>query len=91
MIMFSLFIGILNEIFIFLILSLDLNMNYQVFKKKREILMNALRTLVNNSFKERLYRKKKTINILITFFISNKSGVKTFLKWIVNQCLKGTR
>ena len=53
--------------------------------------MNALRTLVNNSFKERLYRKKKTINILITFFISNKSGVKTFLKWIVNQCLKGTR
>ena len=29
--------------------------------------------------------KKKTINVLTAFFISHKSGVKTFLKWIVNQ------
>ena len=29
---------------------------------------------------------KKIINILIVFFISHKSDVKTFLKWILNQC-----
>ena len=34
MIMFGLFLGILNELFIFLILSLDLNVNYQVLLKK---------------------------------------------------------
>ena len=28
--------------------------------------------------------KKKTINVLIAFFISNQSSAKTFLKWIVN-------
>ena len=38
-----------------------------------------------------LMKKKKTINILTTFFISHKSDVKIFLKWIINQCLKGTR
>ena len=31
-------------------------------------------------------KKKKAINILIVFFISNKSDVKIFLKWILNQC-----
>ena len=55
------------------------------------MLTDALRTIVNNPFKESFYGKKKTINVLTTFFISNKSGVKTFLKLIVNQCLKGTR
>ena len=30
--------------------------------------------------------KKKAINILIVFFISHKSDVKIFLKWILNQC-----
>ena len=30
--------------------------------------------------------KKKTINILIVFFISHESNVKTFLKWILKQC-----
>ena len=57
------------------------------------MLTNALRTLVNNLFKESFHRKKKTINILTDFFfflISHKSGVKTFLKMIVNQYLKGT-
>ena len=34
-------------------------------------------------------KEKKTINILSTFFISYKSGVKTFLKWITNHYLKG--
>ena len=33
MIMFGLFPGILNELFIFPILLLDLNVNYQVLKK----------------------------------------------------------
>ena len=57
------------------------------------MLTNALRTLVNNPFKESFYgkRKKKTINILTILFIFHKNCVKTFLKWIVNQCPKGTR
>ena len=39
------------------------------------------RALVNNPIKESFYRKrKKTINILTTFFISYKSDVETFLK-----------
>ena len=28
--------------------------------------------------------KKKVINILTTFFITYKSDIKTFLKWIIN-------
>ena len=35
-------------------------------------------------------KEKKTINVLTAFFISHKSNVKTFLKWIVNQFPKGT-
>ena len=31
-------------------------------------------------------KEKKVINVLIAFFISHKSDVKTFLKWILNQC-----
>ena len=56
------------------------------------MLTNALRVLVNNPFKESFYwkRKKKTFNVLTIFFISHKSCVKTFLKWIVNQYPKGT-
>ena len=54
------------------------------------MLTNDYRTLVNNQFKESFYKKKK-INVLTTFFISYKSGVKIFLKLIVNQCSKGTR
>ena len=43
--------------------------------------------LVKNLIKENFYgKRKKIINILITFFISHKSDVKTFLKWILNQC-----
>ena len=34
--------------------------------------------------------KKKTINVLTAFFISHKSDVKTFLKWIVDQYPKST-
>ena len=35
-------------------------------------------------------KKKKTSNVLTAFFIFHKSGVKTFLKWIVNHYPKGT-
>ena len=46
------------------------------------MLTSALKALVNNSSKESFYKekKKKTINVLTTFFISHKSNVKTFLK-----------
>ena len=49
--------------------------------------VNECRTaLVKNLIKESFYgKKKKTINILIVFFISHKSDVNTFLKWILNQ------
>ena len=59
----------------------------------REILTSALRVLVNNPFKESFYGKwkKKVINILTVFFISHKSGIKTFPKWIINECPKSTR
>ena len=51
--------------------------------------MDTLKVIVNNLFKESFYEKK--INILTTFSISIKCGVKTFLKWIVNHYPKGTR
>ena len=34
--------------------------------------------------------EKNNNNVLTAFFISYKSGVKIFLKWIVNQYPKGT-
>lgn len=56
------------------------------------MLTSTLRTLVKNPVKESLYgKRKKTINVLTVFFISHKSEVKTFLKWIVNECPKDTR
>ena len=57
-----------------------------------EMLTNIFKAFVNNSFKENFYgkRKEKTINVLTAFFISYKSGIKIFLKWIVNQCPKDT-
>ena len=45
-----------------------------------EMLMDALRVIVNNPFKENFDGKKKVINVLTVFFISHKYGVKTFLK-----------
>ena len=55
------------------------------------MLTNGLRTLVNNPFKENFYgKRKKKINVLTAFFIFHKNCVKTFLKWIVNQCPKST-
>ena len=51
------------------------------------MLTDVIRVLVNNLFKKSFYEKrKKTINVLITFFISHKNDVKTFLKLIINYC-----
>ena len=36
-------------------------------------------------------KEKKEINILTVSSISNRNGVKTFIKYIVNYYLKGTR
>ena len=45
------------------------------------MLIDALRAMVTILFKESFYEKrKKTINILTTFFTFYKSEVKTFLK-----------
>ena len=51
------------------------------------MLTSTLRALIKNLVKESFNRKrkKKTINVLIAFFISHKSDVKTFLKWIVKS------
>ena len=35
-------------------------------------------------------KEKKTINVLTVFVISHKSGVKNFLKWIINHYSKDT-
>ena len=35
-------------------------------------------------------KENKAINILAVFFIFHKSDVKTFLKWIINECPKDT-
>ena len=43
------------------------------------MLTSALRALVKNPVKESFYAKrKKTINVLTTFFILYKSDIKTF-------------
>ena len=56
------------------------------------MLTNALRHwLIIHLKKVFMGKEKKTINVLIAFFISHESGVKTFLQWIVNQCPKGIR
>ena len=44
---------------------------------------HSLRIQLKKVFME---KEKKTINILIDFFVSHKSDVKIFLKWILNEC-----
>ena len=42
---------------------------------------DAIRIMINNSFKEKFYgKRKKVINILTAFSIYHKSSVKTFFK-----------
>ena len=51
------------------------------------MLTSVLWVLVKTPVKKKIYRKrKKKINVLTVFFISYKSDVKTFLKWIVSEC-----
>ena len=44
----------------------------------REMLTSVLSALVKNPIKENFYEKRKTINILTTFFIFYKNNIKTF-------------
>jgi len=53
------------------------------------MLMDVLRVMINNSFREYFY-EKKTINILTIFFIFYQNFVKIFLKLVVNYCPKNT-
>ena len=46
--------------------------------------------MVNNLFKENFYEKRKKINVLTIFFIFHKSGIKNFLKWMINHYSKIT-
>ena len=51
--------------------------------------VKTLRALVKNPVKESFSRKKKkTINVLTSFFISHKSDIKTFFNWILNECTR---
>ena len=53
------------------------------------MLTSVFRAQVKDLVKKSFYRKrKKTINVLTVFFISHKSDVKTFLKWILNSVLR---
>ena len=56
-----------------------------------KMLTNVFKVLVNNSFKESYYGEKKYLIFFTGFFISHKSGIKTFLKWIVNEFPKDIR
>ena len=56
------------------------------------VLMDALRVMVNNPFKEMFYEEKNNNNnVLTAFFISHKNDIKTFLKWIINHYSKSIR
>ena len=41
---------------------------WKLYIKVREMLINALRAMVKNPYKESFYEKKKTINVLTAFF-----------------------
>ena len=57
---------------------------YIIYKgqyQKWVMLKSALKTLIKNPIIENFYgKKKKTINVLTTFFIFHKNDVKIFLK-----------
>ena len=56
----------------------------------RKMLIDAREYQLIIHLKKNLQEKEKKINIMTIFFISHKSGVKTFLKLIVNYCTKRT-
>ena len=53
----------------------------------REILMDALKTFVNEPFQKKIYEKENNAKF---FFDSFFSHVKTFLKQFVDNCSKST-
>ena len=62
-------------------LSLPVYTIYIFFIYCWEMLTNALRALASNLFKDSFYEKRKEkLMFWYIFFISHKSGIKTFLK-----------
>ena len=45
---------------------------------------------LENNFRNFILEKKKVTDFLIASYISHKCGIKTFLKWSINKCPKGT-
>ena len=58
-------------------------------KRKRKVNGYSKGIGLGNIYKNFLWKKKKKI-ILTTFYISHKSGTKTFLNWSINKCSKHT-
>ena len=57
--------------------------------KSRVMLTSALRVLVKNPIKKSFYgKRKKIINVLIAFFISHKSDIKTFFIGFLTSVLR---
>ena len=59
-----------------------------MWRNVRVAALNAtLQLLVIYRFVETFYgkRKKKQLNFMIAFYISYKSGIKSFLKWSINK------
>ena len=52
--------------------------------------MDALRILVQEVFLESFYEKKNELIVLASFYVSNESDVRTFLKWFIKNCPKDT-
>ena len=45
---------------------------------------------LENNFRKFILEKKKVTAFLIATYISHRGGIKTFLKWSINKCSKGT-
>ena len=45
---------------------------------------------LENNFRNFILEKKKVTDFLIATYISHRGGIKTFLKWSINKCPKGT-
>ena len=58
-----------------------------------EILTKVLRAfvIVYSFSKVFIGKEKKIINVLTAYSNFHQSDIKTFLKWFINNCPKGTR
>ena len=45
---------------------------------------------LGNFFRNFFMRKEKKQFFFTAFYISNRSGVKIYLQWFINNCFKGT-